>query len=80
MDTKCKFNSERLQGAFEEAGLSNGAVDRRLEWNNQAYKYTNGTHTPTPEVLYKILFAVGKTIEELKEERLIDWYPLNGTP
>jgi hypothetical protein len=34
--------------------------------------------TPTVEQLYRFLRAIGWTDDQLKQERLIDWYSING--
>lgn len=75
-----EFNHSRLKEKLEQAGLSNGQLDRRMDNVGMAYKYTNGTNTPTPKLLIDFLFAMGYTIDDLRDERLLDWYHINGTP
>jgi hypothetical protein len=73
------FNHELLQEKLNEKGLSNNQLDKRMDNVGMAYKYTNGTNTPSPDLLIRFLLAMGYTNDDLTNERLTDWYRTNGS-
>jgi predicted transcriptional regulator len=73
------FRNDRLEAELESRNISNTDLDRRLGVSlGMTSKYVGGRRTPTVEQLYRFLRAIGWTDEQLKQERFIDWYSING--
>lgn len=74
------FNHERFQTEVESRGISFNQLDVMVgRSKGMAYKYATQGNIPKPKLLYRYLLAIGFTENELESERLIDWYPLNGS-
>jgi hypothetical protein len=73
------FNLKRFNREIEKAGLTATEIDTRMGIAGpMTYKYRAGKRTPSPEQLYKFLLAMGWTEDDLRYERLVDWYGING--
>lgn len=76
---KSSFNNKRLGEAINKSGLSMNEVDRRLNLHvGLTSKYVRGVRSPSPEQLCRFLVAIGWTDDQLRQERLVDWYSING--
>lgn len=74
------FNTDKLQNELNKAGISQAELDNRIGVaGGMVSKYVRGVRTPTPETLYRFLRALGWTDKDIKNERLVDWYFLNGS-
>lgn len=73
------FNNKKLRLELNSRGVSQIELDGRLGVSaGMISKYVRGVRSPSPEQLYRFLLALGWTDEQLKQERLVDWYTLNG--
>lgn len=76
------FNSKKFRQEIESSGLPFSQIDKRIEAAvGLTSKYCRGEREPKVEQLYRFLTAIGYTEEQLKQERLTDWYLLpEATP
>ena len=74
------FRNDRLEIEMSSRDVSNSELDKRLNVApGMISKYVAGKRTPTVEQLCRFLRALGWTDDELKQERFVDWYSLNGS-
>jgi transcriptional regulator with XRE-family HTH domain len=75
------FNHLKLSGAIAQSGMTQIEISEKLGVHyNTISAWANG-RSPHPDKLYDLLFVLGWDAEQLKQERLVDWYaPNEATP
>lgn len=73
------FNNLKLSAAIAGSGITqNELADKLNVHRNTISAWATGNAVPTPFKLYRLLRIVGYDDEQLKAQRLVDWYSLNG--
>ena len=73
-----KFNSPKLSAEIARAGITQREIAETMGiHHNTVSGWANG-RPPHPEKLYKVLRLLGWDTEQLKNERLSEWYLMNG--
>lgn len=74
------FNLPKLVEALDSSGASQKDVDKKLGYaRGVTNKYITGRRNPNPSTLYRLLAAMGWTIEQIEAMKLADWYPVDET-
>ena len=76
---RANVNTKRLQAAIDESGLKRGFIADKLGIPSpRLSEKLNGHVSTLPAELVQILRIIGYGDSDIKEQRLIDWYPING--